>query len=197
MNLHYWDKKILNYVKISKESLIRIIMFTFGVVCISTIIAYKYGFNIGKKAEIGEKDIVLIYQEIENTTFTRRKFYEYLKQINIKFPELVFAQAIKESSFKSSLWKNNNNPFGMKEATKRPNKQNGSQHGHAYYDTWKDAIIDYALYQSYIGLSKMKTEEEYLNFIKEMNYYDTSHPNNVNYLDDLKKISTNIESYMD
>lgn len=197
MNLHYWDKTTLNFFKISKGSLLKIIMVLLTVTILPTIISYKYGFNDGKQTEIKEKDIVLIYNDIENNDFSNRKFYEYLKDINIKFPELVFAQAIKESGLKSHIFKENHNPFGMKEASKRPNKQNGSQFGHAYYNTWKDAIIDYAFYQSYVGLSKLKTEEEYLNFLKEMNYYDVNHPGNVNYLNDLKKIRDNIESYMD
>ena len=197
MNLHYWDKSTLNYFRIGKDSVIKIGMTLLSVTIISTIIGYKYGFNVGKDTEIKESDIVLIYNDIENNDFSNRKFYEYLKEINIKFPELVFAQAIKESGLKSHIFKENHNPFGMKEANKRPNKQNGSQNGHAFYNTWKDAAIDYALYQSYIGLSKLKTEEEYLNFLREMNYYDTNHPGNVNYLSDLKSIRNNIESYLD
>lgn len=196
MNLYSWNKRNLEMKKISKTKSIAIISTILALFLILFRMAYETGFNVGKKSEILEKDIVLLYQEVENSSFSRKNFYEYLKRVNIKFPELVFAQAMKESGFNSPLWKNNNNPFGMKEASKRPNMQNGTQDGYAYYNTWKDAIVDYALYQTYVGLSKLKTEDEYFAYLKAMNYYDTEHPNNVNYLSDLKHIADNIEDYI-
>jgi len=168
---------------------------SYNLVCI----CYKCYFiqlKTGKNEKITENDVVLLYMDSENNSFSKRNFYEYLKRINIKFPELVFAQAMKESGFKSTIWKDNHNPFGMKEATKRPNKQNGVQHGHANYDTWKDACIDYAFYQSYVGLSKVKTEDDYLQCLKEMKYFDTEYPGNESYLSDLKNIADNIENYL-
>lgn len=195
MNLYFWNKKVLEMQKITVTQFLTIII---SILLLSSYLmyyTYEKGFDLGKKSEIMEKDVILLYQEAENTSFSNKKFYEYLKEVNVKFPELVFAQAMKESGFKSPLWKNNRNPFGMKEANKRPNKQNGTQDGYAYYDTWKDAVIDYAFYQSYVGLSKLKTQEEYLAYLKSMNYYDTNHPGNVSYLSDLKRIADNIEKY--
>jgi len=196
MKLYRWNPKTLEMIKIHYSKLIIgltvIILWCF----ISFYFGYDNGFDSGKKSKITENDVILIYHDIENQGFSKRNFYEYLKEVNIKFPELVFAQAYKESGFKSPIWKNNRNPFGMKEATKRSNLQNGVQLGHAYYDTWKNAVVDYALYQSYIGLSKMKTEDEYLSFLKDMNYYDTNHPGNVDYLKDLKYIRNHIEDYL-
>jgi len=197
MKVYFWDKKSLSYSVLSRNLSIKIIFFLTILITTFTILVYNYGFNKGIKSEIMEKDIIMIYNETENSSFTKRKFYDYLKEVNIRFPELVFAQAIKESGLKSHIFKLNHNPFGMKEASKRPNKQNGSQFNHAYYNTWKDAVIDYAMYQSFVGLSKLKTEQEYLNFLKEMNYYDVDHPANVDYLKDLKKIRDNIDNYLD
>lgn len=196
MNLYRWNKRSLEMRKVSKIVSATTILVIITLSLVLFRMAYETGFNVGKKAEIMEKDVVVLYREVENSSFTRRKFYEYLKEINIKFPELVFAQAMKESGFKSPVWKNNNNPFGMKEASKRPNMQSGTQDGYAYYETWKDAIVDYALYQSYVGLSKLKTKEEYLAYLKAMNYYDTDNPDNEKYLRDLKQISDNIENYL-
>ena len=196
MNLYRWNKRSLEMRKVSKIVSATTILVIITLSLVLFRMAYETGFNVGKKAEIMEKDVVVLYREVENSSFTRKKFYEYLKEINIKFPELVFAQAMKESGFKSPVWKNNNNPFGMKEASKRPNMQSGTQDGYAYYETWKDAIVDYALYQSYVGLSKLKTKEEYLAYLKAMNYYDTDNPDNEKYLRDLKQISDNIENYL-
>lgn len=197
MKLYKWDCSELEMKKVKPKFIfvtsLMITLFIF-IIC---FISYKQGLKIGKNEKITENDVVLFYMDSENNSFSKKNFYEYLKKVNIKFPELVFAQAMKESGFKSRIWKENHNPFGMKEASKRPNKQNGTQHGHANYDTWKDAIVDYAFYQSYVGLSKLKTEDDYLHFLKEMNYYDTEHPANENYLSDLKSIAKNIEKYME
>jgi hypothetical protein len=196
MKIYYWDSKTLEIVKIHRSKIIVGILIVL-LWCFTSFYYGSYlGFKSGKKSQITEKDVVLIYHDIENEGFSRRKFYEYLKEVNIKFPELVFAQAIKESGLKSPLFKENHNPFGMKEASKRPNMQNGTQSNHAYYDTWKNSVVDYAMYQSYVGLSKLKTEDEYLLYLKEMHYYDTEHPNNVNYLKELKQIRDNIEDYL-
>lgn len=196
MNYYFWDKTKLEMLKIPRTKIILTLMWVFLVVIMITAIGYQYGFNRGKKSEIMEKDVVLLFHETENSSFSRKNFYEYLKRVNIKFPEIVFAQSMKECGFKSSLFENNHNCFGMREASKRPNMQNGTQDGYAYYDTWKESVLDYAFYQSYIGLSKIKTEAEYLNFLKEMNYYDVNNPNNKNYLTDLKYIADNIEEYL-
>jgi len=196
MKIYKWDKIRLQMVKIRYRVILIPLLLIMVVSFVIGVLSYKHGFNLGKKDQITEKDVVLLYMDSENNSFSKKNFYEYLKKINIKFPELVFAQAMKESGFKSNIWKDNHNPFGMKEATKRPNKQNGVQHGHACYDTWKDAAIDYAFYQSYVGLSKIKTQDDYLQFLKEMNYFDVDHPGNVNYLKDLKNIAEHIEDYI-
>lgn len=161
---------------------------------ITTIVTCKefFMFNGG----FFQKSINIDDLEEEKLSFSKRNFYEYLKKNNIKFPEIVFAQAMKESGLKSNLFKNNNNPFGMKKARKRPNMQNGVKNGHANYESWRHAIIDYGMYQSYIGVDKIKTEEDYLRFLKKKKYFDVNHPNNVNYLKDLKKIAHNIDRYI-
>jgi uncharacterized FlgJ-related protein len=192
MNVYFRNNKTLEFKKISYYILVPIILTLFGLVRLG----YYYGIDYGKKSQITQEDVILLYYESENSEFSKKNFYNYLKEINVKFPEIVFAQAMKECGFKSPLFRNNNNPFGMKEANKRPNIQDGVDNGHASYKTWKHAVIDYALYQSYIGVNKIKTEEEYLQYLKDMRYYDTDSPENVNYLNDLRQISHNIKDYL-
>lgn len=196
MGLYRWDCSKLEMIKVKPKAIFISLLVIGWFVFVISVISYKHGLKAGKNEKITENDVVLLYMDSENNSFSKKNFYEYLKKINIKFPELVFAQAMKESGFKSTIWRDNHNPFGMKEATKRPNKQNGVQHGHASYDTWKDACIDYAFYQSYVGLSKVKTEDDYLQCLKEMNYFDTNHPGNETYLSDLRSIADNIEKYL-
>ena len=196
MKIYKWDCSRLEMTRIKPRVIFISLLVISWFMFVISVISYKQGVKTGKNEKITENDVVLLYMDSENNSFSKRNFYEYLKKINIKFPELVFAQAMKESGFKSQIWRDNHNPFGMKEANKRPNKQNGTQHGHANYDTWKDACIDYAFYQSYVGLSKVKTESDYLQCLKEMNYFDTEHPGNQTYLSDLKNIADNIENYI-
>ena len=196
MGIYIRNKKTLEMKKVNSNSIINIVSIYLLVLMTTLVVGYKSGVNTGKKAQITEKDVVLIFNDLENTSFTPKKFYEYLKKVNIKFPEIVFAQSMKECGFKSSLFKNNNNLFGMREASRRPNLQSDIVNGYGYYDNWKLSVVDYALYQSNIGVTKLKTEDQYLEFIKEMGYFDVDHPNNVTYLSDVKSIAKNIERYI-
>lgn len=196
MGIYVRNRKTLEMKKISHTKFSTLIATFLAVFLITLRIGYELGYDVGKKTQINEKDVVLIFNDLENTSFTPKKFYKYLKKINIKFPEIVFAQSMKECGFKSSLFKNNNNLFGMRGASKRPNLQNGVNDGYGYYDNWKLSVVDYALYQVTIGVTKLKTEDQYLEFIKEMGYFDVDHPGNVTYLSDVKSIAKNIDKYI-
>ena len=89
---------------------------------------------------------------------------ETIYKMNFKFPHIVLAQAKLESSnFNSTIFKENNNLFGMKQARTRPTTATGTQRSHAVYNSWKDSIIDYALYsQTYLS---GKTESEYYAYL--------------------------------
>ena len=101
--------------------------------------------------------------------FSEEKLINYLIEINIKFPEIVLAQAKLESSnFTSDIFLENHNFFGMKCAKKRAYLHKGSNRGHAKYDRWEDCVIDYALYQA-TYLSGVKTKEEYFEYLSR--YY--------------------------
>lgn len=195
MGLYVRNRKTLEIKKISRVSYTTIISLFFALLFVTLRIGYGLGYDVGKKTQLKESDVVLIFNDLENSSFTPKKFYEYLKEVNVKFPEIVFAQSMKECGFKSPLFRHSNNLFGMREASKRPNLQSDIINGYGYYDTWKHSVIDYALYQSTIGVTKLKTEDQYLEFIKEMGYFDVNHPSNTTYLSDLKSIASNIEKY--
>ena len=83
------------------------------------------------------------------------------------------AQAeIETGHFKSKIFKENNNLFGMKVATKRPTTNKGEQYKHAYYNSWRESVVDYAFYSAQY-LSDLKTEEQYLDYIRH-NYAEDS-----------------------
>jgi uncharacterized FlgJ-related protein len=85
----------------------------------------------------------------------------YISDLGIKFPKIVYAQAVVESgNFESKIFLENNNLFGMKVAKSRPTTAKGERNGYAYYDSWQMSVIDYALYQSAYA-RKISTESGY------------------------------------
>lgn len=87
--------------------------------------------------------------------------YKYILFLNIKHPEVVFKQAkIESGNFKSKVFKENNNMFGIKQVFKRPNTQIGINRGYGVYEDWKSCVLDYALLQTWSY--KNLTLEQYI-----------------------------------
>jgi uncharacterized FlgJ-related protein len=107
---------------------------------------------------------IIISEQTNDITHDEVKLY--LKQINVKFPEIVYAQTVLETgNYKSNICYENNNICGMKVSAKRPTTAIGSKNGHAYYRTWQESLLDYALYQAYY-FSHVKTVDEYLDSLR-------------------------------
>ena len=131
-----------------------------------------------------EYEKVLLVQEANK--FSQEKFVSKLKELNFKYPHIVMAQAMLETgSFKSVVFKQNNNLFGMKEATSRLNLCKGTEHGHASYSTWEDSVLDYALWCTAYA-SKAQTEEQYYQILSEVGYAE-----NPAYIQKLKEMVQN------
>jgi hypothetical protein len=106
-----------------------------------------------------EEERVMVLKQYQED-FSEDQFMRELLRLNIKYPHIVMAQAMQESSFKSPMFKHNHNMLGMKVATRRPSTNIGEQFGHANYDNWRDAVVDYALWQSTF-IMDVKNEDEY------------------------------------
>lgn len=118
----------------------------YNVVIIVTIIIAT--FTMCTTNTTTDKDAVLV-DTTENTMVVQDSIKQFIKQINLKHADIVYAQAVLESNnFKSELFNNNNNMFGMKEPLVRNTVALGTKNGYAYYKSWQHSIIDYALYQS-------------------------------------------------
>ena len=123
-----------------------------------------------------EKEVSI---NIVEQPFSEKEFVHYLDEINIRFPEVVYAQAFLETGgFKSEIFLINNNLFGMKMARQRPRTSTGMNRNHAVYNTWRESVLDYALYQSHY-LSKIKTQEEYIDAIGRVYAEDPSYKKKV------------------
>jgi uncharacterized FlgJ-related protein len=137
-----------------------------GVLLLSSFTSYMVGTS-GKTQYIDREheNLVMVLNDQENASFTPQQLYDYIKELNIKYPEIVFAQAVLESgNFKSAIFRSNHNLFGMKEAGKRIRTCKGTEMNHAYYDSWKQSVLDYAFYQASY-LNDIKTESQYLDYL--------------------------------
>lgn len=109
--------------------------------------------------------------------FSKENLIAYIKQLNIKYPNVVLAQArIESGNFKSKLFKESNNLFGMRIAKGRPTTAQEGRNNYAKYNNWKESVLDYALMQARY-YNNCKTESEYLaqiqkNYCEENNYID-------------------------
>ena len=107
-----------------------------------------------------EKEVLIVNLKNKND-FSEESFIEILQDLNVKYPYIVLAQArIESGRYSSRIFKENHNLFGMKQANRRINTAEGTQYGHAFYQTWRESVYDYAFYQSRY-LSSATTEEEY------------------------------------
>lgn len=129
---------------------------------ISSYFMYHYGINNTIKSMSIEEKITLIN---ESDPFTKNKMVEMLSGLNVKFPWIPMAQSMVETGqWKSDIFLENNNLFGMKEATSRITTAIGTNKNHAEYNTWRESVYDYAFYQSrYLG--KIKTEADYYEYL--------------------------------
>ena len=111
----------------------------------------------------------------EYNGFTEKALVEKIKSLNFKFPYIILAQSYQETGrFTSTIFRENENLFGMKQAVLRTNLAKGTNRGHAYYDTWQDSVIDYALYSA-TYLSDIKTEGEYFEYLRQNYAEDKSY----------------------
>lgn len=140
--------------------------------------------------QMPEEQMVFVINKNINSSFSAGQFYNYLKELNVKFPEVVFAQACLETgNFKSKIFRDNHNCFGMKLSGRRPTTTHELENDHALYSNWKESVVDYAFYQAYF-LSDLKTKQEYMSFI-EANYSETP-----GYTQRLLGIANNVEKHI-
>lgn len=83
------------------------------------------------------------------------------------YPNVVYSQACLETGhFKSRLFIENNNLFGMKIPKQRATLNIGDLE-FAKFNNWKECVLDYAIWQAKY-CSKFKTEDEYLNYLQKV-----------------------------
>lgn len=147
-------------VKLSNKSLIGL-----GA-AVGLLLVFGFTSNPANKVEnLSQEEKLIVIREYNG--FSEPKLIEKIKQLNFKFPYIILAQSYQETGhYKSGIFLENNNLFGMKEAKLRSNLAKGTNRGHAFYETWQESVIDYALFYS-TYLHDLKTEGEYFEYLKQ------------------------------
>lgn len=123
-----------------------------------------------------------IYRNIEVSDSTA---FGVMLEFEIQHPHIVLAQMkIESGNYGSSIAKNNNNYFGMRQPSTRVTVSLGSRNGYARYRSWAYSILDYALWQRQYAWNL--TEEQYLAKLGR------AYAEDPNYVSKVKKLSKNL-----
>jgi hypothetical protein len=187
--IYQFDRQALQQVEVSKKKIVTLCALVF---LLGGTLGYAICHLSFEKPKLPQTydELVVIVDDTENELVSPAGIYGYMKEIGIKYPEIVWSQVALESQFKSNICLENHNYFGMKKASCRPNVQTGENLGHATYRNWKMSVLDYALWQSSTGVWKLKSEVAYFNYLSERYAEDPSYALKV------KEIRDNFEHYL-
>lgn len=166
LKFYSFCEKKLEYEKFSISRLVLLVTFVFLIGILTGSFATTWP---EKKTATPEEyeELILLVDATENELMSPKAMYEYMKEVGIKYPEIVWSQVVMETGFTSQISIQNHNFFGMKRAAARPNTQSGENLGHATYRNWKMAVLDYALWQASTGLWKTRSEDQYFAYLAE------------------------------
>jgi hypothetical protein len=165
--IYKFNKSSLNFEKTSRFKLLA------RPILITALITSIFGYTAKQEVSIPEEQKLIVLKEVNK--FSEERLVDEIAGLNFRFPHIVLAQAKLESNnFRSYLFKENNNMFGMKLASSRLTIANGEEHGYASYESWSESLMDYALYYSSY-LRNVKTEREYYQFLSKFYAEDVAY----------------------
>jgi hypothetical protein len=165
---------------------------------IPILIIVSFGYLFGYKSgldtnieELSDEEKSILIETID--PFDEQKLVDMMTELGVKFPYIPLAQSKMETgNWKSSLFIENNNLFGMKRATRRVSTAKGTNNGHAYYDTWRESVYDYAFYQCrYLGT--VNTESDYFSYLQASYAADSSYVDKLKNMIDGEKLREKFE----
>lgn len=157
-----------------------VILVTLCFICLKVVMEKECPSSSALKQKL--RDTEVSETQIEDT-LSLVSLYKEIQQQEIAHPDIVWAQAILETGWLKKH--TNNNLFGMKKPTKRPNLTLASSpKNYAHYKHWVDAVTDYKLWQKFCQVDKL-SRDAYLDFLAE--HYATDKQ----YVIKLKKILNN------
>ena len=135
-------------------------------------------------------EYIVLDNSVSEFEIPKDSIYDFMEQINLKHPDIVYSQILIETGhFKDRVFKENNNLFGMKLATRRPVMSKKLNINHIQYPDslvlkgWQLSLIDYAFFQA--RFCNFDNEDDYLNYLSD-NYAE-----NNKYVSLIKRILTN------
>jgi hypothetical protein len=129
-------------------------------------------------------DTMLVHGE----KFSEEALICLLKDCHIKYPHIVLAQAKLESGdFKSKMFRQNFNMFGMKLARQRITTALGEKSGHAYYRDWIDCVHDYGMWSQAMTCN-IDSEVEYFTKLDERYAEDTTYISKLKHIIEVQKL---------
>ena len=157
--IYFYDRKNLIHKRVG---FLKLIGFFVGITGIVAGCSYYVGITSGFE-NLTEMEKAIVIKKTDE--FEKEKLVQMLKDLNVKFPHIVLAQSIQETGhWKSGIFLENHNLFGMKEAQRRITTAEGTNRNHAYYNHWRESVYDYAFYQCRY-LSGIRSEAEYYQYI--------------------------------
>lgn len=168
--IYKFNQESLNYQKITGKLLLYVVT---GIIVFIGIVLLIVLTRVNDIMLISTETKTIILNE--HNEFSKAKLKEYIFDLNIKYPHIVMAQAeIETGNFTSKIFIENSNCFGMKQATRRPTTNKGTENNHAIYDTWRESVLDYAMFSAkYCG--DLKSERDYLDFLGQYYAEDTNY----------------------
>jgi len=163
--IYRYNKESLSY-----EQVIGVKGITLLSITLLSIIGFGLAsFNrVDEPQDISEETRAIVIREANNV-FSFNKLKDYIKALNVRYPYIVLAQAqLETGGFTSPIYKENHNLFGLKQATRRPTTALGTDSNHAYYNNWRESVLDYAFLQG-TYMRSVKTEDEYYQYLGQ--YY--------------------------
>ncbi len=168
--------------KLNKADIVVIIivLFFFTAYCIEYSSINKIKKEIKRIEQPVQQNVVVECNDEEIEILSQETLYQYLLDIKVEHPKIVLAQALLETgnlTDEKMLLKNN--LFGMKVPSKRPTMNIGNEE-YCVFNTWYDAVIDYAFFQSKY-CSNLNEKQYY-------NYLEKHYASDKNYVKKIKQI---------
>jgi uncharacterized FlgJ-related protein len=118
----------------------------------------KYVYDKYKK--LTSPDVENKKEPKNKVPFTEKNLAQELKRQGVMYPDVALAQSMLETGyFKSNIFLDNNNLFGMKHPRQRPTLSKGPNRGHASFNNWQDSVKDYKMWQDYNKLSNLSKNQ--------------------------------------
>lgn len=172
MNLYAYRKDSMTFVPVQRFYIVGALT-----MILLTGFAIRRPMMIVKNVE-QEQGAYVLSDDLTNS-FSIDALRKEMHRCGIRFIDIVIAQAqIETGNFKSRIFREANNLFGMKLARSRNTTAIGEFSGHALYEDWRQSVMDYSLYQS-TYLRKIRTEDQYLEYLSQHYAEDPNYVNKI------------------